>query len=44
MQEIWRKKAENIQENEGIRKYMLPYAWALGLGKITDFPAGRGGW
>ena len=30
-----------MQENEGIREYMLPYKWAVGLGKIPGLPGGE---
>ena len=35
MEEIWRN-------NEGIREYMLPYTWAVGLTRIPSLPAGGG--
>ena len=32
----------NMQENEGIKEYMLPYTWTMGLGKIPGLPARKG--
>ena len=31
-----------MQDYEGIKEYMLPYTWTVGLGKITGI--GRGTW
>ena len=41
-EELFRKYVENVKELKGIREYVLPYTWAVGLRKITS--VGRGTW